>query len=337
MKKIFLKIFLFLGYEPPYKLPKKNNLELFVSQSSESFRRRSLKNLALKIKLDNDHVYYDLLLREFIPDLDLQMRDKCFIGDGMGMENLNCYRKILLTSNDCLFEKVYFSDNDKLKSLLWFEKNIIKIIDRELVIPTVKKSYFGEVVTAVYFKFLKLKLIDIEDLESKLNKIAVALYSLSNEMKLGGINPPEFFLDYKKHNYYIRNVVSAKIRFDDDLKFESISSKVDGSYRVLTHGDLSETNVFDDNTVIDWDSCGYFPLGLDFSKIYFRLIVNERNIPRPAEWLKREFKHEVKIEHWEEFLRNFLFFLLIFIQEIRTNKSHNLIPLEEEIITILKG
>src|SRR5699024_2769159 len=88
---------------------------------------------------------------------------------------------------------------------------------------------------------------------------------------------------------------------------------IDQSRKILAHGDLHAGNIFKDNTVIDWDGCGFFPIGLDPAVIHYYLIVENEIEPVESldNWLITHYKNNVDAKDWGDFEINFLYFSYI--------------------------
>lgn len=332
LKALIKKTLIFVGIQPPTKIPSINNFRYWSETPAVELKKNSLNTIVNRVRVKKDHNYYNLILKTYIPSFQASFKSADFIGYGVGKENLNCYRKVaFLESSEFFFEKVYFTDTDKLKSLLWFEDNI-SIRERQgLIIPKLIKVLSGDFLTAVYFEYVKLSPLSIELLAPSLNKVAITLYR--NSLNFKNIEEvPDFFKNYQNHNYYKNNINKAMQKFGKRISFCKLNKSIENSFFVVSHGDLSETNVCQNNVVIDWDSCGYFPLGLDIAKIYFRLIVNDKYDTQFEVWLINNYQAHIKKEHWSELYRNFSYFLLIFIQDPSLKATSKLRKLETKLL-----
>lgn len=337
--KSFIKsIFISVGLEHPRKLPIKNNINEWLKQPAIDFKRTSLEALVTKIRRNDDQDFYDLILSESIKDISLDVVKRKFIGYGVGKENLNCYRKVTLKNSEELFEKVYYSDNNKLDNVNWFHSNLSANLKGVINVPEIKFYFPGEFLTAIYFEFIELKPLSHKVFEPYLVEVSLALYKFSSlQLARGKESTPDFFQDFKKHNYYADNIQYAIEKAGRVLNLNELENQALNGPYVLSHGDLSETNVCKNNTVIDWDSCGYFPLGLDIAKIYFRLIVNNVAALNFTSWLEKNYKNSISERHWNDLVCNSLFFLFVFIQNLKAEKKINIKEIEKNIISELKG
>ena len=104
---------------------------------------------------------------------------------------------------------------------------------------------------------------------------------------------------------------------------------------VLTHGDIQDTNAFENNILIDWDSVGIFPAGLDPAFLLFYLMMNENNEKYDVlNWIDTNYKDIINEKEWDSFQLSVLFFLFVFIQKrIRKEKYEGL---KKELIQLLK-
>lgn len=332
IKNIIRKLFVLLGVYPPAKIPNYKSFQKWKNTPAIDLKKRNLEVIVSYIKLKKNHEYYNLILRSYIPNFEPSYEKAKFVGFGVGKENLNCYRKIISATGQALFEKVYYSDNNKLESLLWLEKNIYFSDEDEIIKPEIKSVHAGDFLTAVYFKYLDITHLHNSDFERILNKVALSLYLKSNREKYKEVVFPDYFKNYKSHNYYENNIEKASAKLSGTLDLVQYTKKVDASFCVISHGDLSESNVCQNEIVIDWDSCGFFPLGLDIAKIYFRLIANMRYDVNYIAWLEDNYKENIKPKHWQDLLQNFTYFLFIFIQDASLKRTEKLNQLEASLL-----
>lgn len=332
IKELVNFLFLLLGIQPPRRIPTIDNFESWAVIPSVEHKINMLKAIIKRARIKKDHDYYDLILKTYIPDIDLSYREAKFVGYGEGKENTNCYRQLISKAgHSILFEKAYFTDSEKLHNLLWFEENILEKKIGKLVTPRIINVFKSSFLTIINFEYLTLEVIDEKKLSEKLNLTALALYDSSIDL---AVIMPDFLKDFTKHNYYKRNIDKAANKLIDIDVCAFIDDIKKGLY-VLSHGDLSESNVYQDGVVIDWDSCGFFPFGLDVAKIYYRMIVNHAYKVDFEAWLIENYKKHIKSEHWLALYKNFIFFLFVFIQDSSLKPSSKLQELELHLLTKL--
>lgn len=116
-----------------------------------------------------------------------------------------------------------------------------------------------------------------------------------------------------KDHRAINRVKQAEERLvEHHIDVQKLKTSVFESRRVLSHGDLSEENLFQNQILIDWDYSGLYPMGLEVSVIYIRLKRNQIKTGTLGQWLKTNYKDTILKEDWKNFKRNVFYFLYIY-------------------------
>jgi hypothetical protein len=90
---------------------------------------------------------------------------------------------------------------------------------------------------------------------------------------------------------------------------------------VITHGDIYHTNVLADNYIIDWDSFGFFPHGLEVAFI-FATNIEYSTFERLQKLLNEEYKEIVSKDQWDGFELSCWYFYLIFTAQDEKEVAH---------------
>lgn len=298
----------------PKRLSSPSAFHQKISKQPILIQEHELKQLVIFLRRANDQKYYDKLLSLFVPEWNIDIKKSSFMGYGIGEASLDTFRKVE-TKSSTLFEKVYFTNHRDLKTIRWFQKNIHPLLKEHIKIPIIEHFFEGEVITITYSKFYSLIKEQNKKTEDALISLSKALYRLSDS-RLQSLNlssAPINILNFEFHFQYNRNIKAANKR----LKQAGISTKkliklATESKKIITHGDIQNTNIYSNKTLIDWDSFGIYPLGLDPAFSYFRILVEKNNIVPLQSWIEQNFKSSIKDNDWVDFSRNFYFFLYVF-------------------------
>lgn len=279
-------------------------------------QERKLIKLSEYIVKKGDLEFYNKLLKVFIPALDMNLSKSKFLKtDGLGTSSLSSFRKIEDNDN-ILFEKVYFTSHNDLKRIVWLQENLFDLIKPKINIPEIYKTCQGQILTVVYYEYLKLDtIIDDRNKLDQMLKLSKVLYSLTAEnlTYLESISLPEYITDVFEHPLIKSCFEKAKGRaIRQNLNFTKYASLLNQSKKIIAHGDIYESNVYLDNTLIDWDSFGYFPIGFDAAYMFQRYLWKEKKIEDFQQWLPQNYYDFIKSEDWKDFERNSYFFLYIF-------------------------
>src|SRR5699024_8774627 len=99
-----------------------------------------------------------------------------------------------------------------------------------------------------------------------------------------------------------------------------------------THGDLNEGNGFEESVLIDWDSFGIFPLGLEAAYLYYRIHLRGDKIIDYKQWVKQHYSDIIHAQEWGLFEKNYTYFLFVFTCKLFPAHS----VLKEQLIQALK-
>src|SRR5690554_5676665 len=206
-----------------------------------------LKRIFDTITIAGNHKFYNELISKFIPSWNLSIQESTFIGFGAGESSLSSFRKVKL-SNKNLHEKIYFSSHQDLKRIGWFHKNVSHLVQSYgIALPSVYEIYSGDAITVVYSDYVDLKQLDTISKEENLVRFTLRLYelSLTEEFKSIINNASPSITDFKSHFEYKRNREVAKnLLGEHGISLESLEEQVSKTRYVLTHGDIQETNAF---------------------------------------------------------------------------------------------
>ena len=115
----------------------------------------------------------------------------------------------------------------------------------------------GNKLFAVYYEFKILEKIEISCFFDKAYSISKRLNSIGKASQLDG--GKSSWENYIFHNQFDENFEDSFLRFCQFTKIgerKSILDRVNLSKKVLGHGDLHKTNVYEGDVVIDWDLFG---------------------------------------------------------------------------------
>jgi hypothetical protein len=107
-----------------------------------------------------NHQLYEYLLKKYDPFLDLPFSNKyprkTFLDDRKGLETLIPYR-VLESQTQKVFEKVYFNESKKLRSVLHLDEKQDELQDhRAQKNPRIVEVVKGEYLTVVHYEFCEL-------------------------------------------------------------------------------------------------------------------------------------------------------------------------------------
>lgn len=290
-----------------------------LEQKSVSVQEFELKRIFDAVAIANNHKYYSNLLKRFINEWNLEILSAEFVGVGAGSCSLSSYRKVKI-KQEMLHEKVYFSSHHEMAKIFWFQKNLAELVaDSGIVLPPVYKIFNGEILTVVYSEYLNLKKLTFKKKQERLIEFSNQLYQLSSTENYMLIcqNAPKSIKDFTQHFEYKRNRLIVKnLLSEHNISLENLELSVGNSRHVLAHGDIQDTNAFQNNILIDWDSVGIFPLGLDPAFILFYLMLNNEweNNSNVLNWIEINYGKIINPKEWRQFQFNITYFLFVFIQ-----------------------
>lgn len=233
----------------------------------EDFCRNSrwleFRDFMSRFAMPDEHALYDRLLAARDPDLDLPRFERAeFLSvKGIGHGSLNVYRKVLLPGKGTAFEKIYASGKNELASCMFFYRNVMPQLDRQ-VSPHLLDVREGSKLTAMYFGFVEGgPLRERERVLARLVEASVALSKLS----IPEDTAPPSARDFRKDPHHRRGRSHAISLLGQD--HDDWFSEIEGSFRKLrrspAHGDMHSGNMAASGEVFDWDRCGLYPVGFD--------------------------------------------------------------------------
>jgi len=340
LKDVIKKIYYWLGFYPPQRILPVREYYKHIKGYPEEIIEYQLQLLSLQIKnisSNKSNEYYNQLLKKFIPEwslLDAQYRFIKNFGHGLGESSLATFRKVKI-KNNILFEKVYFNSYLDLKNVLWFQKNIYPLLKNKIRIPEIKKVYEGYIISVAYFDYMELKPFkDKQTLISSEIKLSKDLYIVSknNQEYIRQLDIENGLFDFRQHFLYKEQKKSAKNNLNKiGIDFDFLEKQISVSFLIINHGDIYKTNFYQENTLIDWDTFGFYPIGLEVAFLYQRLLWSE-NLKEEnfSNWLKINYQETISEEIWNEFERNTFFFLYVFNQCLFEEMKY--LNLKEELI-----
>jgi thiamine kinase-like enzyme len=267
----------------------------------------------------NNHKFFNTILLKFLPNWNLKIINAKFFNSGLGASSLFAFREIKLEEKT-LHEKIYFSSHTDIKRILWFyeEANLL-LKNAGISLPPIYKIYAGDALTVVYSEFLDLEKIEASQQEQTLILFTQKLYQLSQkeEFQIISENAPKDIKNFKIHFEYERNRSRAEaVLKEQTISLDNIERSISQSSTILAHGDIQETNAFQNNVLIDWDSVGIFPAGFDpaFLLLYIVLRNKEKDFD-VFNWITTNYNKTIDPKEWKAFEFNVVFFLFVFNQK----------------------
>jgi thiamine kinase-like enzyme len=296
--------------------PTSRHIYDFLKDKPLQIREYELRRITATLRVADNHKQYEKLLKAFIPGWQIEIKKAQFVGKGIGDSSLNTYRKVLV-GDKRYFEKVYFNAHQHLQTVRWFEKHIYDMIKDEITVPLIQKSFHGELITTVYYDYFDLINVREETIEHHLIWFSKVLYDISCRYSstLKKLAPPDSIRNFRNHPAYrnYKKMYSAHARLlKQGIDLKSIEQGIDQSKCILTHGDINKKNAFENAILIDWDSFGIFPIGLDPAFIYYCLAIDKSKRTNSLAWLKKHYCNIITERDWREFERNFTYFFYIF-------------------------
>lgn len=279
-------------------------------------------------------------LEWFVPNWNLKDIESEFIlkAKGSGASNLNIYRKTKI-NNNYYFEKIYFSQSNVLKNILWFYDYIYPLVKEDINLTPIYKTFTGDILTIVYFEYLYIEK-EIKTEAGDLVKIAKTLYSLSlrEDIEILIKEAPERMKDLNNYYYFNENYqTSSSLLSKLGVNHYKIKTKMDVSRKLLTHTDIIERNLYAESFLMDWDDFGVYPIGFDVANIYKSLYlkVDYENPPSPIKWLTNNYQSlQLKENEWLELELNFVYLLFVFsFQELQLRNKE----VKKELVEYLKN
>lgn len=338
IRKLLIQILQPLGFYITYYASAQKVYESLKKQPT-LIQAFELKRIFDSVRIAKNHSYYNQLLASFIPNWNLEIKEPKFIGFGAGESSLSTFRKVKVNAK-YLHEKIYFSFHPDSQRISWLYDSLSELINRfDIVTPDLNAVYKGATITAFYTDFLELKPLEVNSKEQKLLQFSKQLYQLSitSEFEKTVEKTPQSFTDFTQHFEYKRNRLQAQqILTIHNIDLSSLEQTIRKSRYILTHGDIQETNAFENKVLIDWDSVGIFPIGLDPAFSLFYLLMNDKNEKFDIlKWIEENFKNIVAQEDWENFQKNIVCFLFVFIQDRIKGEKYD--RMNNELIDLLNS
>ena len=328
LKKILYKLFYKIGYYPPQKVNSPEVTVQFLSRQPAMVQIVELKRISTFYAFIDNHIYYNSLLKSLVPTWSKQFIGLTFIGNGIGQNSLNSFRKCDEVNNS-LFEKVYFNIFEDLNKVIWFQKNISQLLKNKITIPNIKEVFRGDLISITYSEFIELNEVEFIN-DNILDQIAYTKIlfdiSLNNNSYLNNLNIPYSIKNFRLHFEYVRNIKHAiKVFEGQSINFKVLESQVEDSLLIITHGDIQSSNIYNTNVLVDWDSFGLFPIGLEISFVYFKLFQEGKISLKPLIWLNCNYSHILNSEFGKELKRNYCYFVFIFFSKYFEDKAYDFI------------
>lgn len=334
LKTLIKKILFFFSFQIPKKITSPSQAVNSIKHKPNIVQFYELKYLASLLSQINQKKYYSELLTVLLPEYEQPAaKFTRFIGQGAGKFTFNSYR-ILNREGNLSFEKVYYSDAKKTKSVKWFYQNYFDFIKGVYNAPALLSFHDGELVSVFNYEFFELTQESFDEklmveISKKLNNLSET-HEKSLDEKV-----PDYLKDFEKHNAYDGYIGIAKEKLNkNSLSIEWFENSVSNGKHVFSHGDLHTENIYKDNVLIDWDFFGYYPVGLELAQMYCQMLSRKQKLEseNPTEWFETNY-HLFFGVNYEEAYKNFVFFLYVFCQTLFTRG--NCLTLEPLLINKL--
>ena len=312
------------------KLPNEKKLYNTLQDKDKAVQEYELNKVTSYLKTANNQLLYTKIIHTYVPNWQMSVKHTRFIGTGKGASSLDAFRKVKY-NDEWLFEKIYFTRSKDLERIEWFYKEIFDKIKMKMNVAPIKKIVRGELITILYFQFIELSPVPKNSTQSVIIEVSKKLYSFSQQHAIQKTieRVPNTLKDYTLHFKYSRSIKKAEEKAAELMGGRQylfdIQETVNKSPNVLTHGDIHQENVFDNDYLIDWDSVGAYPLGLDVGFLFFRFYFGQITIDYLIHRIETEYKSTIQVEDWTIFKINTLYFYYVFtihyISEERGNKK----------------
>lgn len=191
-----------------------------------------------------------------------------FIGSGHGSSTLNTYRSIRFS--ECpgsqqrwLFEKVYnHEDYDDLARISVLEQKFgPRLRAAGVGVPQLLDVRRGKKITIVYTAFAPARRLPKPKAIEQGAQVVKVLMQQEIADIAGVLN--QYHYGYLSVFSRARDWISSKYPASLPV-FDGLGSLITSQYpRYLAHGDLHHKNLLTSGAVLDWDSCGFYPVGFD--------------------------------------------------------------------------
>ena len=236
--------------------------------------KETLKYVIKSVASRKNHFLYEFILNIYDRSLKFQQaKVKRFEGNGYGKDSLDTYR-VIETSNNKYFEKIYFNDSSDMKKVRVLKNLIFPVLYKEndLKVPSIKLEYQGKYLTSIYYDYLLLEPLKIS---RYLEACIEILPKINKEYTLFGdfIKLKQFSY---KNDYFFKRVLcrrnSLEVKASNvlDVLLKKFDKYTKNTPLVLSHGDINIRNIFENKTVLDFDNFGFYPVGYDYGMVFYQ-------------------------------------------------------------------
>jgi len=247
-----------------------------LSSDAENPGARSwqeLKLLGYVFSCYEQHEAYEHLLEAFDSvkpvSAEQETEKASFIGSGSGDSTLNCYRALKVTGQADVdawqFEKVYRRrDNDDLERVKALNAFFgPSLSSGELFMPRIMEIREGSELAIIYSRLTPGTRIS----KSRAVVAGGAAVRMLMDLSVQTVPPdsvlrrphPQFINAHTITRDWIAGTAPQHLS-----EFDAITDWVEQNCpRFLAHGDLHRKNILASGAMLDWDSCGIYPIGYD--------------------------------------------------------------------------
>lgn len=227
---------------------------------------RELRRLSKYLYLTSDHVNYERVLKKIDPWLNLpKVNAQQFVGSGAGMGSLNCYRRVVL-DGVLAFEKVYEIESDAFRKLDWFHQEVLPKFLCRISTPAIRHVAKGNKFAVVYFEYLDcIKPAKPKMLFSEAIRLHCVFAGFDPAFTSSAITEFEREIMYDDGVRQLKRLLERtghNVDHQTQLEWFVSSSAVP---RVFAHGDLIPPNFSQTGHLLDFDKCGFYPIGYDIA------------------------------------------------------------------------
>lgn len=280
--------------------------------------QEELRFLSLFLVLAERHDTYHALLRHHDPALDPVGRDSVqrFAGAGLGTGALGGCRRITGVDGD-VFEKIYVRRSPIGRNIVFFYDRLFPQVRQVVDLPALRLLNPGDRLLQSLVAFHDLSGLRPAPLARRLDIIA-RLAALDTPLPPAAARA-SLHGDFERRHWMRRgretllSVLSGRdgIAGADplDARLEALIRVARQAPRYFSHGDLSNSNVFETGLVIDWDVCGRLPFGWDAAWLMRRRL-QEDSLARADAVFDEALRQGGDRDDVHRFC--FLFFLMLF-------------------------
>ena len=214
------------------------------------------------------HGLYERWLRRFDRALTLPevTRRKFLDVRGRGVGNINIHRRARLGGVD-VFEKIYNNNSDHLHKVLWFHRDVLPRLVGMVTTPAIVTSLRGEKMTIVYFEYISEQVPVTAD---QLLPAATRLQLITEHLRVEHGDPT--IIDFRRDPFYRRGAVGLRATLERASRDPELQTCVEQWLsgpdvpKRFAHADFVQSNVLSCGAILDFDKCGYYPVGYDFGR-----------------------------------------------------------------------